>query len=132
MLGGNKLMNKFLRVLGLGLMVATFAFAGFAQTPQDEKTKLYNTYIEKYQSDKVSDLQAALDAAKEYVAKFNTPMMKHRLTYFKEAIPTLEAAIKTKGESKLAQDEKDAWYAQLKNVVAASNSKNWEQVLYIG
>ena len=50
MLGGNKLMNKFLRVLGLGLMIATFAFSGFAQ--QEEKTKLYNTYIEKYQSDK--------------------------------------------------------------------------------
>ena len=130
MLGGNKLMNKFLRVLGLGLMIATFAFAGFAQ--QEEKTKLYNTYIEKYQSDKVADLQAALDAAKEYIAKFNTPDDEAQVTYFKEAIPTLEAAIKTKGDARLAKEESDAWYALLKNVVNASNSKNWEQAFTLG
>lgn len=130
MLGGNKLMNKFLRVLGLGLMVATFAFAGFAQTPQDEKTKLYNTYIEKYQSDKVSDLQAALDAAKEYIAKYKDD--EAQVEYFKEAIPTLEAAIKTKDLQKLAKDEKAAWLALLNKVVAASNSKNWDQAFTLG
>ncbi|MGI9056591.1 MAG: hypothetical protein ACR2F2_12410, partial [Pyrinomonadaceae bacterium] len=125
-------MNKFLRVLGLGLMVATFAFVGFAQTTQDEMTKLYNTYIEKYQSDKVTDLQIALDAAKQYVAKFNTTDNEAQVTYFKEAIPTLEAAIKVKGETKLATEEKDAWYAHLKNVVAANKSKNWEQAFTLG
>ena len=38
MLGGKILMNKFLRVLGLGLMMATFAFAGFAQ---DQTREVY-------------------------------------------------------------------------------------------
>ena len=74
----------------------------------------------------------ALDAAKEYIAKFNTPDDEAQVTYFKEAIPTLEAAIKTKGDARLAKEESDAWYALLKNVVTASNTKNWEQSFTLG
>lgn len=134
MLGGNKLMNKFLRVLGLGIMVVTFAFVGFAQEPTREQ--VYEKYTKHFQSNKVAELQMALDAAKEYVAKFNTPDDEAQVTYFKEAIPTLESAIKVKGETKLATEEKDAWYAQLKNVVdanaAANKSKNWDQAFNAG
>ncbi len=134
MLGGNKLMNKFLRVLGLGLMVATFAFVGFAQEPT--RDQVYQKYTKHFQSDKVAELQMALDAAKEYIAKFNTPDDEAQVTYFKEAIPTLEAAIGTINKTKLATEEKNAWYAQLKNVVVANadanKSKNWDQAFNAG
>lgn len=130
MLGGNKLMNKFLRVLGLGLMIATFAFAGFAQT--EEKTKLYNTYIEKYQSDKVADLQIALDAAKQYIAKFNTEEDKQQVDYFKEAIPTLEKAIEDKKNQELVNAEKKQWNDLLGRVNTAVQGKNWQQTFTVG
>lgn len=123
MLGGNKLMNKFLRVFGLGLMIATFAFVGFAQ----ERTRevVYNEYMANFQSNDAAKLQVALKAAKEYVEKFNTPDDKEQVDYFKGAIPTLEAAIKTKGEQELAKKESDAWYALLGKVTAAVKAENW-------
>lgn len=130
MLGGNKLMNKFFRVLGLGLMIATFAFAGFAQT--DEKTDLYNKYINNYQSDKVAELQVALDAAKEYIAKYNKPEDEEQVKYFKDAIPTLEAAIEKKKEQVIVDAEKKEWNALLGRVNTAVQGKNWQQTFTVG
>lgn len=133
MLGGNEMINKLARVFGLGLMIATFAFAGFAQTPQDEKTKLYNTYIEKYQSDKIEDLQVALDAAKKYVETYkDKPEDVEQVKYFGEAIPTLEKAIADKKGGDAAKAEATAWYAQLKKLVETANAKNWAETFTQG
>ena len=131
MLGGNKLMNKFLRVLGLGLMVATFAFAGFAQ---DKKAELYDTYIKNYQSEEIAKIKMALDAAKEYVAKYADD--EAQVEYFKEAIPTLEETIKAKSEAErnkeLAKKESDAWYALLGNFEKSVKGKNWAEAYSVG
>lgn len=130
MLGGNEMINKLVRVFGLGLMIATFAFAGFAQT-QEEKTAVYDKYMKNYQSDKVEELQIALDAAKEYNTKFTKEEDKAQNDYFKDAIPTLEKAILDKKGGAACKAESDAWYAQLKKVVdtnnAANTSKNWTE-----
>ncbi|MEO6588347.1 MAG: hypothetical protein ABIP06_03375 [Pyrinomonadaceae bacterium] len=127
-------MNKFLRVLGLGLMIATFAFAGFAQEPTRES--VYKKYTDNFEGPEATKLQMAIDAAKEYIAKFNTDDDAAQVTYFKEAIPTLEQAIAKAGEGKVAKDEYDAWYTQLKNVVTtfnqANTSKNWTEAYNVG
>ncbi len=131
MLGGYKLMNKFLRVLGLGLMIATFAFAGFAQ----ERTReiVYGEFTSNYQSKEVAKLQVALNAAKEYVEKFNTPDDEAQVTYFKnDAIPYLEGEIKKQGAAKLAKDESDKWFALLGNIEKANKAKNWAEVMSYG
>lgn len=126
MLGGNEMINKLVRVLGLGLMIATFAFVGFAQEfTQEQKTALYNKFMENYQGPEVEKYQVALDTAKEYVAKGKLPDDEQLITYFKEAIPTLEKAI----ADKKSQGDKDAeskeWYALLGKVEAANKAKNW-------
>ncbi|CAN5778434.1 hypothetical protein BH20ACI4_BH20ACI4_04660 [soil metagenome] len=125
-------MNKFLRVLGLGLMIATFAFAGFAQ---QERTReiVYGEFTSNYQSNEVAKLQVALNAAKEYVEKFNTADDEAQVTYFKnEAIPFLVKEIEKKGTQKLAKEESDAWFALLGNIEKANKAKNWAEVLSYG
>ncbi len=131
MLGGYNLMNKFLRVLGLGLMIATFAFAGFAQ----ERTReiVYGEFTRNYQEKEVAKLQVALNAAKEYVEKFNTEDDVAQVTYFKnEAIPFLEKTIVDLGAAKLAKEESDKWYALLGNIEKANKAKNWAEVMSYG
>lgn len=126
MLGGNEMINKLVRVLGLGLMIATFAFVGFAQEfTQEQKTALYNKFMANYQGPEVEKYQVALDTAKEYVAKGKLPDDEQLITYFKEAIPTLEKAI-NEGKDKVVKDaESKEWYALLGKVEAANKAKNW-------
>lgn len=132
MLGGNEMINKLVRVLGLGLMIATFAFAGFAQTGElttEQKTALYNKFMENYTSKDPAKIQIALDSAKEYVAKGKLPDDEQLITYFKDAIPTLEKSInditKAGVDEKNRKAESDAWYALLGKVEAANKAKNW-------
>jgi hypothetical protein len=124
-------MNKFLKVLGLGLMMLTFAFAGFAQTERTREV-VYQEYMDNYQSDEVAKLQIALNAAKEYIAKFNTPDDQPQVEYFKEAIPTLEDAIQKKGLEAERQKEEEAWYGLLGKFEAAIKGKNWAEAFNIG
>ncbi len=130
MLGGNEMINKIVRVLGLGLMIATFAFAGFAQDRTREI--VYKQYTENFEGPGIAKFQLALDAAKEYIAKFNTTDDEPQVTYFKAAIPTLEQAIEKEKGSAAAKEEYDAWYAQLKKVVETFNSKNWAESYNVG
>ena len=130
MLGGNEMINKLVRVLGLGLMIATFAFAGFAQDRTREI--VYKQYTDNYEGPGVAKFQLALDAAKEYVAKFNTADDKAQVDYLNEAIPTLEQAIEKEKDAAAAKVEYDAWYAQLKKVVETFNSKNWAESYAVG
>lgn len=133
MLGGNEMLNKLVRVFGLGLMIATFTFAGFAQEfTQEQKTALYNKFMENYQSTERAKIQVALDSAKEYVAKGKSPDDDQLITYFKEAIPTLEKSLAEGDIAAKAKEESTAWYAQLKKVVDASNAKNWAETFAQG
>jgi hypothetical protein len=123
MLGGYKLMNKFLRVLGLGLMVMTFAFVGFAQERTQEV--VYAEFTTNFESTETAKMQIALNAAKEFIAKFNTPDYEAQVTYLKDtAIPYLEEQIKKKGEMAKAKTESDAWFALLGNIEKANKAKN--------
>ncbi len=93
-------MKTIYRNLTLAIALAVFAAFGItsvsAQTPQDEKKKLYDTYIENY--DKSLDKQKiALAAAKQYVEKYGANAEdKEQVDYFKGAIPTLEKGINDK------------------------------------
>lgn len=130
MLGGNEMINKLARVFGLGLMIVTFAFVGFAQ----ERTRaiVYEEYTKNFESTDPAKIQIAINAAKEYISKFNTPDDKPQVDYFNGAIPTLEQSIKDMGSKKAAEEEKNAWYAQLKKLVETANSKNWAETFAQG
>jgi hypothetical protein len=100
-------MKTIYRNLALGILLAVFAAFSVApvsaQTAaQDEKTKLYNTYIENY--DKSLDKQKiALAAAKQYVEKYGANAEdKEQVDYFKNAIPSLEEGI-----NKVERETKD-------------------------
>ena len=134
MLGGNEMINKLVRVLGLGLMIATFAFVGFAQ----ERTRaiVYEEYTKNFESKDPAKIQVALDAAKEYVSKFNTPDDKAQVDYFNSAIPTLEKSIadlkKATEDAGKKEAESKEWYALLGRVEAANKAKNWTELYTAG
>ena len=130
MLGGLNQMKKVLRILVLGMM-ATLAFpAVFAQ----ERTRevVYNEYMQNYESPTIEGKQKAIDAAKEYIAKFNTETDADQVNYFKTAIPTLEEAIvKQKEGDKVAAEKKD-WNARLVKFDTAFKAKNWDGAMAAG
>lgn len=132
MLGGYKLMNKFLRVLGLGLMVMTFAFAGFAQGERTQEV-VYKEFTDNFESTETAKMQIALNAAKEFIAKFNTADYQAQIDYLKDtAIPYLEKALETNKMGELAKIESDKWYALLGNIEKANKAKNWAEVMSYG
>ena len=130
MLGGINLMNKFYKVLGLGFLVAVFAVSSFAQ---EGKTELYNKYLNNYEKNDVASKQIALDAAKEYIAKYNTPDDKPQVDYFRDqAIPALEGAIEELKLKGVKDEELKAWNALLTKFDTAVRAKNWTNVFSSG
>ncbi|HSK71520.1 MAG TPA: hypothetical protein VK892_07490 [Pyrinomonadaceae bacterium] len=112
-------MKKFFRVLVLGILTVAFAAAAivptFAQSPAEEKRKLYDTYIENYQGNEAQQ-KVALQAAKDYVAKFGAnPEDKEQVDYFKEAIATIEEGLR---KAKAAADAAAAAKAERARVDA--------------
>jgi hypothetical protein len=111
MLGGINLMKTFFKVTVLGLLMVIFT-AGLHTTAmaQDEKTEIYNKFMEHYKKDSIEDKEIAIAAAKEYNEKFNTPADKQLNDYFTSAIPDLEkqiAAIKEAERLAKIKAEKD-------------------------
>jgi hypothetical protein len=126
-------MKTIYKNLALGMMLTVFAVFSVApvsaQTPQDEKTKLYNTYIENY--DKSLDKQKiALAAAKQYVEKYGANAEdKEQVDYFKGAIPALEEGInKVERETK----EKETTGALFGKFNAANKAKNIPEIFASG
>ena len=52
-------MNKFLRVLGLGLMVMTFAFVGIAQGQERTQEVVYKDFTDNFESTETARMQKA-------------------------------------------------------------------------
>ena len=127
-------MKTIYRNLALGILLAVFAAFSVApvsaQTAtQDEKTKLYNTYIENY--DKSLDKQKiALAAAKQYVEKYGANAEdKEQVDYFKGAIPSLEEGInKVERETK----EKAATGVIYETFNTANKNKNVPELFTTG
>lgn len=130
MLGGLNQMKKVLRVLVLGLMAALAATAVFAQDRTRET--VYNEYMANYQANTVEGKQKALNAAKEYIEKFNTPDDKEQVEYFKTAIPALEEAIKKIRQEQLVTEEQKKWNDLLVKFDNAFKSKNWDNAIATG
>ena len=124
-------MKKVLRVLVLGLMAMLAATAVF---PQGERTRevVYNEFLATYQSDKIADLQKAVDAAKEYIAKFNTETDKDQVEYFKTAIPALEKRIEDIKSAEKLEAEQKAWNGLLVKFDTAFKSKNMDNAIATG
>jgi hypothetical protein len=126
-------MKTIYRNLALGIALAVFAAFGIAsvsaQTPQDEKTKLYNTYIENY--DKSLDKQKiALAAAKQYVEKYGANAEdKEQVDYFKGAIPSLEKGINDKEAETKATAAAGALFEKFN---AANKAKNIPEIFASG
>lgn len=123
-------MKKVLRVLVLGLMATLAATAVFAQEP--DRAKVYKDYEDNYRATTIEGKQKALAAAKLYIEKFKEPDDEPQVTYFKEAIPALEADIKNMGNAKLMADEQKTWNAMLVKFDTAFKSKNWDNTIAAG
>lgn len=133
MLGGLNRMKKVLRVLVLGLMAMLAANAVFAQTGQERTREVvYNEYMENYQASTVEGKQKALNAAKEYIEKFNTDADKEQVDYFKSAIPALEQAINDIGKQKQVAEEQKKWNDMLVKFDTAFKAKNWDNAMAAG
>ena len=130
MLGGLNQMKKVLRVLVLGLMATLAATSVFAQ--ERDRAKVYDDYEKNYQAATIEGKQKALAAAKEYIEKFNTKDDEAQVTYFKEAIPALEEAIKNMGNEKLKAEEQKKWNDMLVKFDTAFKSKNWDNAVAAG
>lgn len=103
-------MKKFFRFLVLGILAVAFTVAAVSPSfAQDEdKRKLYDAYINNYQGDEAKQ-KIALEAAKEYVAKFGTnDADKEQVEYFKSAIPTIEANLKKMEDDRIAREKAKA------------------------
>lgn len=130
MLGGLNQMKKVIRVLVLGLMAALAATAVFAQ--ERDRATVYAEYEQNYQATTVEGKQKALAAAKEYIAKFNTPDDKAQVDYFKEAIPALEQSIKSLEQGAKVKEEQKRWNDMLVKFDTAFKSKNWDNAIAAG
>lgn len=121
-------MKKGLRVLMLGLVALLATTAIFAQDRTRET--VYDEFLKTYQLNTVEGKQKAIDAAKEYIAKF--PEDKEQVEYFKSAIPALEKAINDL-KSQMAKDaEQKRWNDLLVKFDTAFKSKNWDNVFATG
>ncbi len=134
MLGGINRMKKVFRVLVLGLM-ATLAFtAVFAQ----ERTRevVYKEYMDNYESTTVEGIQKAINAAKEYIEKFNTPDDEEQVKYFKSAIPSLEEGVVKLKRDVDVKAEQARWNKMLvafdTAFKAAQKDKNWDNTITAG
>ena len=130
MLGGLIQMKKVLRVLVLGLMALLAATAVFAQ----ERTReiVYNEFLANYQSDKIEGIQKAVDAAKEYIAKFNEAVDEEQVKYFKSAIPALEKKIEDIRSADRIKEEEKRWRDLLVKFDTAFKSKNMDNAIATG
>lgn len=145
MLGGNILMKTFFKVTVLGLLMVVLTAVSVSpimaqDDDQAEKTALYNKFIKHYDKETIDDKQAAIDAAKAYIAKFNTPEDKQYTDYFKEAIPPLEEWITNKKKKNKEDAERAARIARLKRLNTAyeaakakpNDAKNWDEYFAAG
>ena len=128
MLGGKLLMNKLFKTLALGLMLMVFAVTSatmtFAQDQTAEKQALYKKYTDNFEKPDKASKQIALDAAKEYIAKYNTEVDKPQVDYFKEAIPVLEKSIKDidiAAEKNRIKEQQTALYNRFNTAVEGKN-----------
>ena len=127
-------MKTFFRVLVLGLfmvvMTAATSTVTFAQT--DEKTTLYNEYLETYQGT-IEQRKKAVVAAKKYIEKYGSSADDAEIVkYFRDSLPALEKGIKDEiAANKAAEKErkKQARYAKFDTAVKA---KNWDATYQSG
>lgn len=123
-------MKKVLRVLVLGLMAALATTAVFAQ--DRDRATVYKDYEDNYQATTIEGKKKALAAAKEYIEKFNTKDDEAQITYFKEAIPALEQAIKDLEQGERVKEEEKRWRDVLVKFDTAFKSKNWDNAIATG
>lgn len=67
-------------------------------SPEETKEMilLYEKYVVTYQTPNIEQKKIALDAAKEFVRKYeNSECLKEQVNYFKQAIPVIERRIKS-------------------------------------
>src|SRR4029078_10785822 len=78
---------------------------------QDEKTATYQKFLDNFKKTDIPSIKVALDAAKEYVAKY--PDDKEQVDYLTKWIPI--------GENKIKEIEKQGRYGRFDTAFKASN-----------
>lgn len=98
-----------------------------------EAVLIYQKYIDNYESNNVEKLKIAIEAAKEFIAKFeNDDCYLEQIKYLKDAIPALEARIyKDDFHDPINPKEKLKWEL-LGKIEKAYKIKNWNEVFTLG
>ena len=102
--------------------------------PSEEEISLYNSFITCYQSNNVEQTKKALEAAKEFVRKFeNDGCHVELVKYFKEVIPVLETYIKNKDDIYDPVNPKTQLkWRLLEQVTENFKAENWDEVFALG
>lgn len=102
--------------------------------PSEEEGNLYNLFLENYDSKEIEKVKKALEAAKEYVRKFeNDGCHRELVEYFKDAIPTLETAVKKmSGFYDPVDPKKELKWKTLKELEDKFKAKKWNEVFALG
>lgn len=130
-------MKNFFKVLTLGLFLAVFAAVNvaptFAQDPEAEKQAIYKRYTDNYAANTIEGKQLAIDAAKEYIQKYeNSGPDKQIVDYLKGAIPKLQEWIETEKKRQADLEKEKQRQARLAKYQAAYKAKNWDQLFVAG
>lgn len=96
-----------------------------------EAVRLYRAYVENYQSEKIENLKIALDAAKEYIRKFeNDGCNIEVVKYFKDAVLVLEE--KFPHPHPPVNPKNKLKYELLKELTGKFKAKKWDEVFALG
>src|SRR5687767_11279506 len=120
-------MKTIFRFLGLSLVVAAGAVAGFGQTPAptpdpvcadvDGQNALYTPFTELYNKKTTADIDKAIELGKSFLEKFGAcESVKEQVAFVKGWVPKLE---KRKGDVAIA--------ARYKRFDDAVTAKNWDE-----
>ncbi len=93
-----------------------------------EAERLYHIYMNNYQSNKIENLKMAIDAAKEFVKKFEKDgCYAEQVKYFKDAIPMLEPDYHPPRDPKI-----DLKWKLLAHLTDKYKAKNWNEIFALG
>ena len=133
-------MKNFFKVITLGLFLALFSAVNVSTTfaqggDQAEKEALYAKYTENYKGT-IAERKVAVEAAKEYIQKFNSEIDKPITDYLKGAIPQLEKGIKDEEEAirvrEAAAADREKIISRYKAFDAALRGEKWDDVYSVG
>ena len=123
--------EKSLREAGASDLLLKTISENYQPGTEIEVERLYQIYINNFQSNKAENLKLALDAAKEFVRKFEIDgCQAEQVKYFKDAIPIIEEVLPHPHPRR--GPKIDLKYRILKELTDKYKAKNYDEVFALG